>query len=272
MPFLTLRDTSDLQECCNDTSLEIASLSMYCEEHEKTCRYVIRESHISIAVCGWSPLKWVCWAFSNTDEDPTTRNEDPAEEFDLQEDHVATDGNGPEDGRVTDLNQPIWCARSYWLSVVDTRMRIIHSEWICVVKTAKADVDVWVSEPYLKNTHHKDLQIAQRDSLGEQLDRAFAKTEMVRKLNDKLGNSIRAWRRFEKDINYFSDLQERQIVPAVTSFGQILEGLTDLKRTLSALEKSCEKVEKRVSRPDGSMGIRMLTCFLDRPLHEHGWY
>lgn len=272
MPFLTLRDTSDLHECCNDTSFEIASLSMYCEEHKKTCRYVIRESHISIAVCGWSPSKWVCWAFSNTDEDPTTRNEDPAEEFDLQEDHVATDGNGPENGRVTDLDQPIWCARSYWLSVVDTRMRIIHTEWICLVKSTKANIDAWISEPCFKTTHHKDLQIAHRDSLGELLDRAFEKTELVHKLNDKLGNLIRAWRRFEKDTNYFSDLQERQLIPAVTSFGQILESLTDLKRTLSALEKSCEKAEKRVSRRDGSIRILRLTCFLDQPLHGHYWY
>ena len=139
-------------------------------------------------------------------------------------------------------------------------MRIIHTEWTCLVTIVKADADAWVNEPCFRETHHKDLQIAQRERLGELLDRAFEKTELVRKLNDKLGNSIRAWRRFEKDTNYFSDLQEDQLVPAVTSFGQILESLTDLKRTLSALEKSCEKVEKRVSRPDGSMKIRMLTC------------
>lgn len=261
MPFLTLRDASDPQEGCTDASLEIASLSMYCEKHNRTCRYIIRKSHISIVICGWSHSKWVCWAFSNTDEDPTTRNEDPAEEFDLQEDHVATDGNGPEDGRVTDLNQPIWCARSYWLSVVDTRMRIIHTEWTCLVRSTKADVDAWLSEPCFKTTHHKDLQIAQRECLSELLDRAFEKTELVHKLNNSLGDLIRAWRRFDKDSNYFSDLQERQIIPAVTSFGQILENLTDLKRTLSALEKACEKAEKTVGRPNGSMRVCRLIRF-----------
>jgi hypothetical protein len=151
-------------------------------------------------------------------------------------------------------------------------MRIIHTEWTCLVKSVKADVDAWVNEPCFKTTHHKDLQIAQRESLGELLDRAFEKTELARKLNDNLGNLIRAWRRFEKDTNYFSDLRERQLLPAVTSFGQILDSLNDLKRTLSALEKSCEKAEKRVSRPDGSMGIRRLISSLDRPLHEHDWY
>lgn len=145
MPFLTLRDASDSPEGSRDASLEIASLSMECEEHDRDCRYAVRESHISIVICGWSHSKWVCWAFSNVDEDPTARNEDPTEEpDDCQEDHVATDGNGPEDGRVIDLDDPIWCARSYWLSAVDARMRIIRREWTWLVKSTVSDVNAWV--------------------------------------------------------------------------------------------------------------------------------
>jgi hypothetical protein len=231
---------------------------MYCNKHGKICRYVVRRSHISIVICGWSHSKWVCWAFSNTDKDPTAPDEDPAEEFDLQEDHVATDGNGPEDGRVIDLNLPIWCARSYWLRVVDIRMRIVHREWTWLVKCTEADVNACVGEPWFKSTYHKGLKIAERDRLSELLDSVVKKTELVRKLHVHLGDVIRAWRRFEKDRCYFSDLPERRVTPALSSIGRILERLKDLKRTLSVMEDTCEKAEEKASCSDTSKWIHRL--------------
>ena len=146
MPFLTLRECSDVEEGLNDAWPEIASLKLDCDKHAKTCRYVIREANVSVVVCGWSHSKWVCWAFSNTHSDPTARNEEPAEESDIfQEDHVATDGNGPEDGRVINLEDPAWCARQYWLTAVDIRMRIVHRECTWLVRSIEADVNAWVS-------------------------------------------------------------------------------------------------------------------------------
>lgn len=148
MPFLTLRHASDATGCRDgNPSLEIASLHMDCEKHGQSCKNVVCESHISIVVCGWSHSKWVCWAFSKTEEDPTKLNEDLTEDWDIfQEDHVATDGNGPEDGRTINLEHPIWCARSYWLTAVDTRMRMVHREWKRLVKSTEADVDAWVRQ------------------------------------------------------------------------------------------------------------------------------
>ncbi|UPX18040.1 uncharacterized protein EKO05_0008363 [Ascochyta rabiei] len=247
MPFLTLREcilrgrTSDGSP--DDAWPEMASLNIECHEHMRTCKYVIREAHVSVVICGWSHSKWVCWGFSNTHLDPTTRNEEPSEEFDIyQEDYVSTDGEGPADGRTINLEQPIWCARRYWLQTVDIRMQIVHKEWTWLVRSTEADIKAWVSKNRFFST--KDLETTQHNRLGELLDRAVEKIELLRKLNENLGNSIRAWDRFNGDRNCFSDLQEASAISALTSHKRILECLVDLKRKLQTLEKTCEKAEK----------------------------
>lgn len=93
----------------------------------------------------------------------------------------------------------------------------------------------------------KDLRTTEQDRLGELLDWVVEKTELLRKLNENLGNTVRAWDRFHGDGDYFSDLQEPQVIAALTSLGTIFEGLVDLKRKLRSLEKTCEKAEKIVS-------------------------
>jgi hypothetical protein len=150
MPFLTLREWIDpgrsQSEASGNTWPELGSLQIECLDHAKICRHIIREANISVVVCGWSPSKWVCWAFSNTHDDPTARNEDQCEEFDVfEEDHIATDGNGPADGGTINVEEIIWCARLYWLKVVAIRMRIVQKEWTWLVRSTDADVKAWVS-------------------------------------------------------------------------------------------------------------------------------
>jgi hypothetical protein len=90
------------------------------------------------------------------------------------------------------------------------------------------------------------------------LDSVVKKTELVRKLNVHLGDVIRAWRRFEKDRCYFSDLPEGRVTPALSSIGRILERLKDLKRTLSVMEETCEKAEEKASCSNTSKWIHRL--------------
>lgn len=153
MPFLTLRECGDSEcgtaEGMDATWSKIGSMMIDCDEHKKPCKHTIREANVSIVVCGWSPTKWVCWAFSNTHSDPTSRDEDIGDAADfIQEDYVATDGNGPADGRVMDLNEPLWCARQYWLRAIDIRMRIVHKEWLWLVQSTEDDINTWVSLLY----------------------------------------------------------------------------------------------------------------------------
>lgn len=151
MPFLTLRESvkpgRDQADAAGNIWPELGSLHIDCHDHAKICKHVIREANISVVVCGWGPSRWVCWAFSNTHDDPTMRDEDGPEEYDiLQEDHIATDGNGPADGKVIDMEKPIWCARTYWLKVVAIRMQVIQKEWTWLVRSTDADVNTWVSD------------------------------------------------------------------------------------------------------------------------------
>lgn len=160
MPFLTLRHfqepnaTSSAKADGPDDWPPVATVVLKCDEHEGLCKYVIREANVSVAVCGWDRHKWTCWAFSNTHSDPTTREEEEPEEDDMQEDFIATDGNGPEDGTVIDAAQPLWDSRDYWLRVVDLRMRIIHEEWKWLVMNTEAKVKSWVSQHELHVSYY----------------------------------------------------------------------------------------------------------------------
>lgn len=153
MPFLTLRHSKDTAAAAASNPdgaeknpwPEVATLEIDCDDHQRFCKCMVREANVSVVVCGWDQQKWVCWAFSNTHSDPTTRDEEEPDEDDMQEDFIATDGNGPDDGIVIDATNPLWDARVYWLRTVDLRMRIIYKEWKWLVMNTEAAVKVWVS-------------------------------------------------------------------------------------------------------------------------------
>ncbi|KAJ4343974.1 hypothetical protein N0V95_006490 [Ascochyta clinopodiicola] len=193
-----------------------------------------------------APLREAIWKHIAGEAVVRVQAPEPSEESDIyQEDYVATDGEGPADGRTISLDRPIWCARQYWLQTVDIRMRIVHKEWTWLVRSTEADIKAWASKnPFLST---KDLETTQHNRLGVLLDWVVEKTELLRKLNENLGNSIRAWDRFNGDKNYLSDLQKAPAISALTSLEKILESLVDLKRKLRSLEKTCEKAEKIVS-------------------------
>ena len=160
MPFLTLRHSKDTNTCSTSDEAgdnpwpEVTTLDIECVLHKTLCKCMVREANVSVVVCGWDERKWVCWAFSNTHSNPTSRNEEEPDDDDMHEDHIATDGNGPENGITVDVNNPIWDARAYWLRIVDLRMRIIHKEWKWLVMNTEARVEAWVSTHNLRTNGH----------------------------------------------------------------------------------------------------------------------
>jgi hypothetical protein len=116
-------------------------------------RYVIREAHTSIVICGWDNSKWVGWAFVNAPFDPTTQGNDEDDEDDedegqddepviLEEDYFAVDGDG---GIVHDANKPIWDPRRYWLRIIEIRILRIMKEWIWLVRFVEKGIEALVS-------------------------------------------------------------------------------------------------------------------------------
>jgi hypothetical protein len=77
----------------------------------------------------------------NTMADPTEEHH-PDDEQLMKEDYFAADGEG---GQVIDANDPIWDARTYWLSVTNIRVRRVLREWKWLFGNIEAGVTAWVS-------------------------------------------------------------------------------------------------------------------------------
>lgn len=157
-PFLTLRDyggTSMSPMACKDSSTveewpDLEFLDMKCSKrHDGPCRFAIEDATVSIVVCGHDHTKWVAWGFSNTPCDPTTFEE----QCGLEEDFLAADGNGPEEGLVVDSNYPEWDPRKYWLRSVDIRVRVALKEWRFMVYSIEHGVQVWVIAAFFDCCH-----------------------------------------------------------------------------------------------------------------------
>ncbi|KAJ8113691.1 hypothetical protein OPT61_g4239 [Boeremia exigua] len=248
MPFLTFRCATNSAAAPtrdavgSDDETESIAIVLHCEEHERPCKFVVRESNVSIALCGWDRQKWTCWTFSNTLSDPTARNEEEPEEIDMQEDYIATDGNGLTDGIVVDAAKPILDAREYWLCVVDIRMRIIYSEWEWVIKNADARVKDWKRKnPLLFHANAPGNQ--QREKAEELLLGMLQNKELLRLLSDKLAMTLQACTRFERDKYYFMDIENERVHSTLDSLHETFEALADLQNTLARLEQECDKTE-----------------------------
>jgi hypothetical protein len=164
LPFLTLRDQSTTLGATNplsdaqgsEDSLDVSYLQHqrpHDRRQQRPQRYVIREAHTSIVICGWDNSKWVGWAFVNAPFDPTTQGNDEDDEDDedegqddepviLEEDYFAVDGDG---GIVHDANKPIWDPRRYWLRIIEIRILRIMKEWIWLVRFVEKGIEALVS-------------------------------------------------------------------------------------------------------------------------------
>jgi hypothetical protein len=134
------------------TNFDASFLNLHCTQHQNrvcSCRHIIRESQISVVICGWDNQNWVGWGLFNTFSDPTDEF-DPEDERIVSEDYYATDG---EHGPVIDANDPIWDPRRYWLRIVDIRVQLVLKEWSWLVRNIEAGVNAWVSVPILSSYH-----------------------------------------------------------------------------------------------------------------------
>jgi len=102
---------------------------------------MVRESQISVVICGWDNQNWVGWGLFNTSSDPTEEF-DPEDQRDLREDYFAADGEG---GPVVDADDPTWDPRLYWLRIIDIRLQLVLKEWVWLVRNLEAGVTAWVS-------------------------------------------------------------------------------------------------------------------------------
>lgn len=145
VPFPTLRcmhkPFSQGSVIREKTWLDVRFLGMVCDNKGRACQWDLYEANISVVISGWDHCRWVSWTFSNTHSDPTCRKDDD----ELREDYCATDGNGPNNGKVIEADSPTWDPREYWLRVVNIRMSLICEEWRWLIMNIARHIDAWVS-------------------------------------------------------------------------------------------------------------------------------
>jgi hypothetical protein len=154
LPFLVLRSTalSPTKPAVVGSSqttgmqLDASFLGLHCPQHQTRgclCRHIIRESQISVVICGWDNQNWVGWGLFNTFSDPTD-DFAPEDEREINEDYYAADGENTP-GPVFNPDDIMWDPRRYWLRIIDVRVRLVLKEWIWLVKNIEAGVIAWVS-------------------------------------------------------------------------------------------------------------------------------
>ncbi|KAF3006042.1 hypothetical protein E8E13_010813 [Curvularia kusanoi] len=169
--------------------------------HE-TSRWMLYEANVSVVISGWDHHQWVGWAFSNTLSDPTCEDEDE-EEAEVNEDYFATDGNGPDDGRIVIADSPIWDPREYWLHIVNIRMVIIHKEWSWLIMNVARRIET--REPDLKLAIESESPEAQ-----QQVSVWLTLTKrLLRRLDEKFSTTMHIWSNFSASgghIEYLSEM------------------------------------------------------------------
>jgi hypothetical protein len=124
---------------------------------EQGHRYVIHESHISLALCAWDHTKWTVYAFSKPCPErvlPEGENEDNAasndgEENDDDDDDVFSteDILAPDNGAHNlSADQTIWDPRKYFTRTAATWVALVLREYMYLVQTLDANVRAWVSQ------------------------------------------------------------------------------------------------------------------------------
>lgn len=106
--------------------------------------HVIHEAQISFVVCGTDHRRWTgyCFvdtAFDNNDEDDYDAKY--GDDYDAEDgDEVEFDPILSDSCCVADAQQTSWDPRSYFLRVVDCRLKQVRAEWSHLVRKVETSV------------------------------------------------------------------------------------------------------------------------------------
>lgn len=81
--------------------------------------------------------------------------------------------------------------------------------------------------------------------------------QLLRKLNERFAKTNQVWPRFnahDGDRGYFSDMRDSGTICMLSSLKNSFEELSDLKKKLTRLEKSCKESQQIVSPSLSSAG------------------
>ncbi|UPX18038.1 uncharacterized protein EKO05_0008361 [Ascochyta rabiei] len=170
------------------------------------------------------------------------------EECGLEEDFFAADGNGPEEGLVVDSNTPEWDPRKYWLRNVEIRVRMALQQWRFLVFSIEESVQDWKDKHRISRS--ADTGNGNRSELEELFEWTIETMQLLRKLNERFAKTNQLWARFnahDGDRGYFADMRDARVICMLSSLKNSFEEMSDLKKKLSQLKKSCNESQRLLS-------------------------
>lgn len=115
--------------------------------------YAIRETQLSIVICGHDRFQWTAYAFDDT-MDPDCSEQDFNDRFPPRQDSSeVTPSEGAHDliawedfENVMDPNRPFWDPREYFIRILQSRAAQLSKEWdelaARIVKGIEEDIEV----------------------------------------------------------------------------------------------------------------------------------
>lgn len=157
VPYLVLEESTDtpadsaapLEGQTKKKWADLSYLPLETETGEQSDRFAIYESQTTVVISGCDHSKWFGYAFGKIGQDDPTPDEgddtdvEPEDELGLKpvEDLFATGGSEI----VSNLQNPIWDPRVYFLCAARIRLDIVTQAYEYLVRTIEAGVNDWVS-------------------------------------------------------------------------------------------------------------------------------
>ncbi|KAF2740545.1 hypothetical protein EJ04DRAFT_213307 [Polyplosphaeria fusca] len=222
----------------------------------------IHHARFSLVVAGPNCFKWNAYAFVDTrfnetsrddedgDQPQTGQEEDSRDSYGMQEDPIASDGEG--EGATVDAGMPIWDPRAYFLRNIGYRSQQAYEEWDHIFR----HLDERIQQHDENHPHALCHQVYDIDPNESQVEFAWTVRTMnvLRMLRGNLKTATSAFDRFcapDGDINYFIDLMEPRARSWLEEVRDYTGQLTDLVQKFFDLDESlrerCRHLELRMS-------------------------
>ncbi|KAH7072767.1 hypothetical protein BKA63DRAFT_567359 [Paraphoma chrysanthemicola] len=269
LPYLTLRRlplAKSKATCATIGQSRKPRTSFYVPEFaaldgEQSHRYVIHESHVSLALCAWDHTKWTVYAFFKPcpEAEPEDEHKNDVASDDGEEDDSDNEGENddddlfptedilaPDNGAYNlNADQTIWDPRKYFIRIAAIWVALVLREYTYLVQTLDANVKAW--RIAARNSASEGLCSSKQDRFAAKdlLASSQAMKQLLREVREHMMPAIRAWDLFKDiDLPFFADLQDRDAKFATSDMRSSFGKLVDLEQKLGFLDQYFVEIAK----------------------------
>ncbi|OCK76055.1 hypothetical protein K432DRAFT_307225 [Lepidopterella palustris CBS 459.81] len=252
LPYFALRTSSPRtnrsQETVNSKSprkwTDLSFLKIRTSKPQNERKYGIFDAQISIVICGSDELRWVAYAFADTEFDNENLEDGDFSYEGPHEDPIASNG------RLA--NDPLWNPREYFLTICNVRMVQVLKEWQYLVRILERSITEYVRLCIFFRSDEYSSPLLRHSGTRGDLDWTLQTIKLLSRLQSRLSETIEAWETFKScdgDIGYFFDCRSPNISPqcvrlSLRAIQDIFGTLKGLQKKLSLLKQSCDESAK----------------------------